>query len=226
MIVGRPYFSYLIAGSRRPLQKVETSAEESGGERRRARRKRKVRSEGGWQGRWLTDPLFLPQWPHSATAGLQMADIQDIEQEMEPLDFDPMLQITITFTPTERDIKVKDEAALSAIVAHLNRLEGVDLEPDFISKSASGPWEILVSADCANQFRATFKYATNFQMIGINTPITIKYLMLDDKVKELPQASSKTRPRRPANCLQSSEQEARPTGGKALSRVSRRRYGK
>mmetsp|Transcript_10498 Transcript_10498/g.32318 ORF Transcript_10498/g.32318 Transcript_10498/m.32318 type:complete len:156 (-) Transcript_10498:157-624(-) len=155
-----------------------------------------------------------------------MADIQDIEQEMEPLDFDPMLQITITFTPTERDIKVKDEAALSAIVAHLNRLEGVDLEPDFISKSASGPWEILVSADCANQFRATFKYATNFQMIGINTPITIKYLMLDDKVKELPQASSKTRPRRPANCLQSSEQEARPTGGKALSRVSRRRYGK
>ena len=29
-----------------------------------------------------------------------------------------------------------------SIVAHLKRLEGVDLELDFTSKSASGPWEI------------------------------------------------------------------------------------
>ena len=35
---------------------------------------------------------------------------------------------------------------LSTIVAHLNKLEGVDLEPDFLSKSASGPWEILVTS--------------------------------------------------------------------------------
>ena len=49
------------------------------------------------------------------------------------------------FTPYEKGHKIKDEEALGAIVAHLNKLEGVDLEPDFLSKSASGPWEILVT---------------------------------------------------------------------------------
>ena len=87
---------------------------------------------------------------HIPTSNPQMANSQDVEQELEPLEFefDISDKIIITLSPTDRDINVKDEAALSAIVAHLNRLEGVDLEPDFISKSASGPWEILVTADC------------------------------------------------------------------------------
>ena len=45
--------------------------------------------------------------------------------------------VILTFTPYERGYKIKDEEAFSAIVAHLNKLVGVDLEPDFISRSAS-----------------------------------------------------------------------------------------
>ena len=44
---------------------------------------------------------LLPN-PHTSTSDPQMTDIQDIEQEMEPLEFDVMSQITITFTPTDR----------------------------------------------------------------------------------------------------------------------------
>eukprot|EP00967_Tisochrysis_lutea_P039900 scaffold47859_cov27-Tisochrysis_lutea.AAC.1 len=51
----------------------------------------------------------------------QMINEQDIEPEClnAPRHFDIMshITITITFTPTDRDIKVKDEAALGAIVA-------------------------------------------------------------------------------------------------------------
>ena len=115
-----------------------------------------------------------------------MDAIQEVEQE-----FEIMSKIVIIFEATDKETKAKDEEVLSAIVAHLNRLEGVDLEPDLIAKSAAGPWEILVTADCANQFRAMFKYNTSFQMIGIPAPITIKYKTLDDKARELPQASSR-----------------------------------
>ena len=75
---------------------------------------------------------------------------EDLEPEAET-EFDASQKITITFTPYEKGHKIKDEEALSAIVAHLNKLEGVDLEPDFLSKSASGPWEILVTLDAIAQ---------------------------------------------------------------------------
>eukprot|EP00967_Tisochrysis_lutea_P149613 scaffold287964_cov19-Tisochrysis_lutea.AAC.1 len=88
--------------------------------------------------------------------------------------FDNSLEITITFTPDERGYNVKDEEVFGAIVAHLNKLEGVDLEPDFISKSASGPWEILVTADCANQFREKFKDVADFRKAGIPCPVYAK----------------------------------------------------
>ena len=79
----------------------------------------------------------------------------------------------------------------STIVAHLNKLEGVDLEPDFLSMSASGPWEILVTADCANQFRERFKDVADFRTAGIPCPIAVKYKTLDEKFNELPRASNK-----------------------------------
>eukprot|EP00967_Tisochrysis_lutea_P072016 scaffold95859_cov31-Tisochrysis_lutea.AAC.1 len=57
----------------------------------------------------------------------------------------------MTFTSTDRGITIKDEEAFSAIVAHLNKLKGMDLEPEFLAKSSSGPWaEILVSRRIAH----------------------------------------------------------------------------
>ena len=91
----------------------------------------------------------------------------------------------------EKGHKAKDEETLGAIVAHLNKLEGVDLEPDFLSKSASGPWEILVTADCANQFREKYKDVADFRKAGIPCPIAVKYQTLDEKTKSLPRASDK-----------------------------------
>mgnify|MGYP003689383821 CR=1 FL=1 len=66
----------------------------------------------------------------------------------------------------------------------------MDLEPDFLSKSASGPWEILVTADCANQFREKFKDVADFRKAGIPCPIAVKYQTLDEKFNELPRASN------------------------------------
>ena len=83
-----------------------------------------------------------------------------LDEDLEPdeeAEFEESQKIIIVFTPYKRGHKTKDEEVLGAIVAHLNKLEGVDLEPDFLSKSAFGPWEILVTADCANQFRENFK---------------------------------------------------------------------
>eukprot|EP00967_Tisochrysis_lutea_P050195 scaffold61686_cov26-Tisochrysis_lutea.AAC.1 len=69
----------------------------------------------------LSSILLTP----TLTSNPQMADTEDIEQELEPQVFDISDKIIITFSPTDRGINVKeDEAALSAIVAHLNRLEG------------------------------------------------------------------------------------------------------
>ena len=92
----------------------------------------------------------------------------------------------------DRGIKIKDEEALSAIVAHLNKLEGVDLEPEFLAKSSSGPWEILVSADCAQQYKAKFKDQGIFAIHGVKYPMIVKFQTFDDKARELPQASSKS----------------------------------
>eukprot|EP00967_Tisochrysis_lutea_P036524 scaffold43956_cov23-Tisochrysis_lutea.AAC.1 len=98
----------------------------------------------------------------------------------------------MTFTSTDRGIKIKDEEAFSAIVAHLNKLEGVDLEPEFLAKSSSGPWEILVSADCAQQYEAKFKDQGVFAIHEVKYPMIVKFQTLDDKARELPQASSKS----------------------------------
>ena len=87
---------------------------------------------------------------------------------------------------------IKDEEAFSAIVAHLNKLEGLDLEPEFLSKSLSGPWEILVSADCAHQFKSKFKDQGKFALHGVKYPMIVKFQTFDDKARELPQASSKS----------------------------------
>mmetsp|Transcript_6291 Transcript_6291/g.19621 ORF Transcript_6291/g.19621 Transcript_6291/m.19621 type:complete len:120 (+) Transcript_6291:816-1175(+) len=98
----------------------------------------------------------------------------------------------MTFTSTDRGIKIKDEEALSAIVAHLNKLEGVDLEPEFLAKSSAGPWEILVSADCAQQYQAKFKDQGVFAIHEVKYPMIVKFQTFDDKARELPQASSKS----------------------------------
>ena len=71
---------------------------------------------------------------NTAQVALNMED----SQEMEPPEFEIMSKIVIVFENTDKEAKVKDEVVFGAIVAHLNRLEGVDLEPEFISKSASG----------------------------------------------------------------------------------------
>ena len=100
----------------------------------------------------------------------------------------------MTFTSTDRGIKIKDEEALSAIIAHLNKLEGVDLEPEFLAKSSSGPWEILVTADCAQQYQTKFKDQGVFALNGVKYPMVVKFQTqtYNDKAKELPQASSKS----------------------------------
>eukprot|EP00967_Tisochrysis_lutea_P146465 scaffold276510_cov28-Tisochrysis_lutea.AAC.1 len=52
----------------------------------------------------------------------------DLEPEGNE-EFEISSEIIIAFTPYERGHKIKDEEAVGAIVAHLNKLEGVDLEP-------------------------------------------------------------------------------------------------
>lgn len=139
-------------------------------------------------------PTLSGTSPHHLLPSFSQTNTEtEAVQEAEPLDFDILDRIIISFELSDRnaDVKTKDEEVFGVIVAHLNRLEGVDLEPDYIAKSASGPWEILVMADCANQFRAAYKNATSFQIIGVQTPIVIKYKTLDEKASELPQASSR-----------------------------------
>ena len=102
----------------------------------------------------------------------------------------------MTFTSTDRGIKIKDEEAFSAIVAHLNKLEGVDLEPEFLAKSSSGPWEILVSADCAQQYKAKFKDQGVFALNGVTYPMIVKCQTFDDKAKELQNRSATLNERR------------------------------
>ena len=50
---------------------------------------------------------------------------------------------------------------------------------------------MLVTADCANQFREMYKDVADFRNAGIPCTIAVKYQTLDEKFKELPRASNK-----------------------------------
>ena len=74
----------------------------------------------------------------------------DSADEEQLLDSDALYNLSFHQTG---DFTLHDTTVYAAIVELLLELEGVDLEPDFWTRSSRGPWHIAVNDDSAQQFQ-------------------------------------------------------------------------